>query len=124
MKVAGAAAILAPWNDASHFDRIFKIRAANPFLLSVAHALLHNLDRVLVLLRVHPELLKVVHDSGKVGTGVLGDTLVHLALLDTGVDHLGKDEGDEVDQEELGDHDGFHGCAVFFKSSVKAAPSL
>jgi len=111
MKEARSAAIPATWKETTSdcHKCVTEIFAANPFLLPIANALLHNGDHLLVLLAVDAKLLEVVNDSCKVGTGVLPDTLLHLALLDRRLDHLRDGERDQVEQEELGGYDGFHG---------------
>ena len=70
------AALLAPPDKTSNADLVFKVRAADPLLLLVAHALLDNGERLIVLLRVEAQLLEVSDHGGKVGTRVLSEAEV------------------------------------------------
>ena len=70
------AALLAPPDKTSNADLVFKVRAADPLLLLVAHALLDDDERLVVLLRVEAQLLEVSDHGGKVGTRVLSETEV------------------------------------------------
>ena len=70
------AALLAPPDKTSNADLVFKVRAADPLLLLVAHALLDNGERLVVLLRVEAQLLEISHHGGKVGARVLPEAEV------------------------------------------------
>ena len=70
------AALLAPPDKTSNADLVFKVRAADPLLLLVAHALLDNDERLVVLLRVEAQLLEISHHGGKVGARVLSEAEV------------------------------------------------
>ena len=59
------AALLAPPDKTSNADLVFKVRAADPLLLLVAHALLDDDERLVVLLRVEAKLLEEPHHSGR-----------------------------------------------------------
>ena len=70
------AALLAPPDKTSNADLVFKVRAADPLLLLVAHALLDDGERLVVLLRVEAQLLEISHHGGKVGARVLSEAEV------------------------------------------------
>ena len=70
------AALLAPPDKTSNADLVFKVRAADPLLLLVAHALLDDDERLVVLLRVEAQLLEISHHGGKVGARVLPEAEV------------------------------------------------
>ena len=70
------ATLLAPPDKTSNADLVFKVRAADPLLLLVAHALLDDDERLVVLLRVEAQLLEISHHGGKVGTRVLSEAEV------------------------------------------------
>ena len=70
------AALLAPPDKTSNADLVFKVRAADPLLLLVAHALLDDDERLVVLLRVEAQLLEISHHGGKVGARVLSEAEV------------------------------------------------
>jgi len=108
------AALLAPPDKTSNADLVFKVRAADPLLLLVAHALLDDDERLVVLLRVEAQLLEISHHGGKVGTRVLSDAFVHLARLHRGLDHLvlSQDLWQQAPEEELSAQKDFHGRAV------------
>ena len=70
------AALLAPPDETSNADLVFKVRAADPLLLLVAHALLDDDERLVVLLRVEAQLLEISDHGGKVGARVLSEAEV------------------------------------------------
>ena len=70
------ATLLASPDKTSNADLVFKVRAADPLLLLVAHALLDDDERLVVLLRVEAQLLEVSDHGGKVGTRVLSEAEV------------------------------------------------
>ena len=70
------ATLLAPPDKTSNADLVFKVRAADPLLLLVAHALLDDDERLIVLLRVEAQLLEISHHGGKVGARVLPEAEV------------------------------------------------
>ena len=70
------ATLLASPDQTSNADLVFKVRAADPLLLLVAHALLDDGERLVVLLRVEAQLLEISHHGGKVGARVLSEAEV------------------------------------------------
>merc|ERR1719192_2393103 len=108
------ATLLASPDKTSNADLVFKVRAADPLLLLVAHALLDDGERLVVLLRVEAQLLEISDHGGKVGARVLSDAFVHLARLHRGLDHLvlGQDLWQQVPEKELSAQKDFHGRAA------------
>jgi len=108
------ATLLAPPDETSNADLVFKVRAADPLLLLVAHALLDDGERLVVLLRVEAQLLEISDHGGKVGARVLSDAFVHLARLHRGLDHLvlSQDLWQQAPEKELSAQKDFHGRAV------------
>ena len=90
------ATLLAPPDKTSNADLVFKVRAADPLLLLVAHALLDDDERLVVLLRVEAQLLEVSDHGGKVGTRVLSEAEVaqNDNMIDGKCESPGKKGGD------------------------------
>merc|ERR1719192_143490 len=114
MKETFLATLLAPPDKTSNADLVFKVRAADPLLLLVAHALLDDGERLVVLLRVEAQLLEISDHGGKVGARVLSDAFVHLARLHRGLDHLvlSQDLWQQAPEKELSAQKDFHGRAA------------
>ena len=96
------AALLAPPDETSNADLVFKVRAADPLLLLVAHALLDNGERLVVLLRVEAQLLEISDHGGKVGARVLSEAEVaqNDNMIDGNCESPGKKGGTPAAQDK------------------------